>query len=271
LVQVTGYGPKNAVKKMEMLVSKIFTASYTSPGTVTIIGSPTATATISTGQSNAETYNGQDQAKPSATPLPAIAVTTSSDLTAARNAVTTANATVSPTPQQLSNSSLPSFVQSADAARATLNDLQELSQSMGRYYTPSSPPTDCGTPAVTGVSTGFPKLTFVDGDLTVSNSYCKGAGLLVVTGTLTLDGNYSFQGLVLVLGTGRILRTGGGNGTIEGSILVASFDRYTTGAPFLAPTFNTSGGGNSTLVYNSEYVNNAYGSTVRRPLGIVEK
>jgi hypothetical protein len=97
-----------------------------------------------------------------------------------------------------------------------------------------------------------------------------GAGILVVTGNLDVDGNYSFNGLVLALGGGTLTRSGGGGGVIGGAMIVARFDRYAIGNPFLAPTFNTSGGGNSTIEYNSDLLNRSF-NTVRRPLGIVER
>lgn len=265
LVQVTGYGPKNAVKKMEMVVTKSFLGSFSSPGTVLVNGStqtPTNAATISAGSSSALTVTGQDQAKPLSTPYPSIAVTTTTDLTVATAA--TLGKPVTPAPKLLTTSQIPYFLQSPDSARTTLNDLQEVAQLTNRYFTPSSPPPDLGSPTQ-------PKMTFIDGDFSVSQSSGTGAGLLVVTGTLTFDGNYSFQGLILVLGTGNMQRSGGGGGEIAGSIIVAKFDRYNYGAPFLAPTFDTSGGGNSTVAYNSDYINRAIGMTVRRPIGIVER
>src|SRR4029079_12155925 len=88
-----------------------------------------------------------------------------------------------------------------------------------------------------------PMFTFVDGDCTLTN----GAGLLVVTGTLTMRGDTNFHGAILVLGTGVVIRNGGGNGEILGAILIARFDRSSGG--FLAPTFNTNGGGNSNVQY----------------------
>ncbi|HEX2270485.1 MAG TPA: hypothetical protein VHH35_13150, partial [Pyrinomonadaceae bacterium] len=49
---------------------------------------------------------------------------------------------------------------------------------------------------------------------------------------------------------------GGGNGNIFGSITVAKFEKTGNGG-FLAPTFTTNGGGNSTIQYDSEAVRKA--------------
>jgi hypothetical protein len=79
-----------------------------------------------------------------------------------------------------------------------------------------------------------------------------------VTGTLTLDGNFNYNGVIMVLGAGKVLRSGGGNGNIYGAIFVAKFDR--TGADtdlFKAPTFDVSGGGTANIQYNSEEVDKA--------------
>jgi hypothetical protein len=71
-----------------------------------------------------------------------------------------------------------------------------------------------------------------------------------VTGTLTLSGNCSYDGLIFALGTGRIERNGGGNGVINGGILLAAFGPTSTTFDG-SPAFATNGGGNSDILYNS--------------------
>ena len=182
LVQVTGYGPKNAVKKMEMVVAKAFLGSFTSPSTVLPIGStqtPVAqAANISVGTSSASGLTGQDQV--SSTTYASIGVTNTTDLVIATAATIGQN--VSPAPARLTASQIPYFLQTPDAARDALNDLQGTAELTNRYFTTSAPPPDFGSPAL-------PKLTFVDGDISILESAGTGAGLLVVTGTLTLRGN----------------------------------------------------------------------------------
>jgi hypothetical protein len=261
LVQVKGYGPKNAVKHMEMVVTGAFLGNFSAPSPITIIGSPTDPASVSIGTSNPFLVNGQDRAKPTNS-YPAIGVTTQRDLDVVRASIGIVNPNITPAPRLLTNSDLPYYVQTADAARRALDDLEEVSKNIGRYYTTGAPP-DIGSPTE-------PKLTFVNGDLSLSQNMGTGAGILVVTGNLDVDGNYSFNGLVLALGAGTITRSGGGGGLIGGAMIVARFDRYAIGDPFLAPTFNTSGGGNSTVEYNSDLINRSF-NTARRPLGIVER
>ncbi len=164
---------------------------------------------------------------------------------------------------EVTNDDLPPWLQSADDARLLLLDLAARAESSGRYF--DETPGDFGTSA-------SPKFTFVDGDCDLRN----GAGLLVVTGTLSMSGNASFDGVILVLGEGAMTRNGGGNGDIMGAIVVAKFDREWPADendeehPFLAPTFQTNGGGNSTVQYNSTNVNNAMSSLGNRVLGVHE-
>jgi hypothetical protein len=98
----------------------------------------------------------------------------------------------------------------------------------------------------------------------------QGSGLLVVTGKLTTHGNTNFKGVILVLGEGSVERSGGGNGTISGGIVVAKFDKTSGG--FEKPTFTTDGGGNSLLQYDSKAVSEAISAIPGFDVaGVVEK
>jgi hypothetical protein len=137
--------------------------------------------------------------------------------------------------------------------------MQLVARSMGRFFTSLN--------GVAGTEAS-PKLTFVNGNATLEG----GAGILIVTGTLNLNGNPTFKGIILVLGDGVILRDGGGSGNIWGSIYVARFARSWPAAenglshPFLAPRFVTDGAGTSNLKYDSVWVQqgkDALGDIVR--------
>jgi hypothetical protein len=80
--------------------------------------------------------------------------------------------------------------------------------SLGRYD-PSLPPTSPGQD---------PKVTYVDGDLSVDGSL-EGAGLLVITGKASLIGQVHFNGIILIVGAGEL--DCGGSSTITGAIYVA--------------------------------------------------
>jgi len=107
-----------------------------------------------------------------------------------------------------------------------------------------------------------PVVNVVQGDYTMPGS---GAGILVVTGMLTMNGNPSFNGLVLVIGNGNIQKNGGGNGTLNGALFVA--DLYSDTPPTYThliplgsnnppgtPTVSWNGGGNGTIQYDSCWI-----------------
>src|SRR5438445_166110 len=127
------------------------------------------------------------------------------------------------------------------------------------------------TPANLGSATS-PVVNVVNGDLTISGS---GAGILLVTGVLTLNGNFSWDGLILAIGEGAIIKDGGGNATVNGAMFSANL---TTGNPGTGgpgaypasgygtaialgsnnppgkPFFGWNGGGNATIQYDSCWI-----------------
>jgi hypothetical protein len=263
LVRATGYGPKGATKKLEMELGRnIF--DFDAPATLTMRGSDDCTPlTFDSGSSGAKDYTGVDHAGAEAQ-LPTFAVS-GCDVSAANSGISKHDTVADPELAYLDNSSLPAgsavttlqtqtpdFLQSADKARAYLNNLQAAAVSQGRYFTPS---TAGGSYTVSDSNTSPDEITFVDGDCDLSG----GSGLLVVTGNLQMSGNPSFNGVVLVLGGGYVNRNGGGDGNFYGAMVVAGFDRNGTGG-FTAPYFNTNGGGNSTLQYDSVAVARAMGA-----------
>jgi hypothetical protein len=109
-----------------------------------------------------------------------------------------------------------------------------------------------------GTSTS-PIVDYVDGDLTLSGNN-TGYGILVVTGTLHFSGNFSWYGLVLVVGDGVADFSGGGNGNIVGSVLIAKiWDSYTTKnllASLGSPTVDWNGGGGNGISYDHCWATN---------------
>jgi len=106
-------------------------------------------------------------------------------------------------------------------------------------------------------TTASPQITFINGDVSLGG----GAGVLVVTGTLTISGNMQFNGLVLVIGQGNIVINGGGHGSFYGEMLAAqtnsSVSPYAQLASFPSgsPSFTWNGGGRSDMYYNSCWAN----------------
>ena len=103
------------------------------------------------------------------------------------------------------------------------------------------------------------KVILAKGDLSLTG---EGSGVLVVTGNLTMSGNFKFNGLIIVLGTGGVQRNGGGNGEIKGGIIIAKYNSTTV----VDSIFNddaylaTNGGGNSKIIYCSASIQTALDS-----------
>ena len=274
-VKITGYGPRNAVKKMQLLIgSSAFDYNATSTIALRSHDDNTTVLTGNIGSSAVYSYNGNDNSNGAS--LPAFTVSGAHDA-AFINAALSAGSQVQGYPvaaKQVPVSSLDKFLQTTDGydgARATVERLRQNAKSLktpnctgsadacDRYFTSGESISNIGLNMTNGL------MTFVDGDYTLPPA--GGAGLLVVTGTLTMNGNADYKGLILVLGDGHVERKGGGGDTSLGAIAVAHFD--STGN-FLAPTFNVSGGGNSTIRYDSEWVKKALKSAGPGVLGVSE-
>jgi hypothetical protein len=102
-----------------------------------------------------------------------------------------------------------------------------------------------------------PQITYVNGDFNFGSN--SGAGLLIVTGTLNITGNSSFDGLILVIGQGKLVENGGGHGQFNGSIFIA--DTNSTSSPYSqlatlgTPSIAWNGGGTNGIQYNSCWAN----------------
>lgn len=280
VVAATGYGPRGARKFVEMMLDN-FNFAIRPPAPICIRGSdnPAQSMTFDLGSSNAKTYSGADISGQQ--PIsPAVAITLH-DWTAADNGISKGS-TIQPSPPQppddpklaildhtIPASTIadpnpvpapwvapspvpvtpppaavtPDFLRTADAAREFLygsnggGGLRAKARAQNRYY-PN------GYSGVTGnYNTGG--FTFVEGDCELDG----GGGLLVVTGDLTLKGNSQFRGVILVMGNGRVTRSGGGGADIRGAWIVANFN-LNGGGGFGAPVFDVSGGGNSDFQFD---------------------
>jgi Tfp pilus assembly protein PilX len=71
---------------------------------------------------------------------------------------------------------------------------------------------------VTLGTTASPQITYFNGDTTIkANGNAQGAGILVVNGSLTIQGTFNFTGLVIVIGSTQIgdNNSGGGGGQTQ--------------------------------------------------------
>ena len=246
VIQSTGFGPRGATKRMEMVVQKI-QFDFSPSAMLLLRGADDGQkATVTFGDSSAKFYTGHDLAGVEAD-LPTIGVTSADDQAVVEEAITKGATVEEQQVAQVGIGSLPEWLQTTDGpngARAFLNTMQATARSMGRYFTSFS--------GYAG-STASPVYTFVNGNARLDG----GAGLLIVTGDLTMFGNPNFTGIILVLGNGRVIREGGGNGNVHGTMYIAKFDRSWPASenglphPFLAPTIETNGAGTSDFRYDS--------------------
>lgn len=250
LLKSYGFGPQGSEKRLEMMLNKENLEFETPAGTMIKGSDDCSPMTLDTGSSGAKWYSGIDHSgvEPQ---RPSFAVSPCDEATAAAG-IKKHDTVVDPEigllmddAEGANNVEQPSFLDSANKARTYLNALQTKAQKIGRYFS-------SGT--TVDHSVNAPQFTFVDGDATLTS----GSGMLVVTGKLTMRGNTNFKGVILVLGQGVLERNGGGNGEILGGITIAKFGR--TSGNFLAPSFETNGGGNSNIQYDSNSLTNALAS-----------
>ena len=254
LLKSYGFGPQGAEKRLQLMISKAY-FEFESPAGVTIRGADDCSPlSLATGDSGSKKYSGKDVSGKEPQ-RPSFAVTPC-DESEAKAGIEKASTVDDPEIGLLGDDDTtpgtvetPSFLDSADKARAYLNGMQSKAQTLNRYFKPAS-----GGEINVNDSLNTGMFTFIDGDCTLQS----GAGVLIVTGTLTMLGNTDFRGIILVLGDGVLIRKGGGNGDILGGITIAAFDRTSGG--FKAATFHTSGGGNSTVQYDSSAVAMGMGS-----------
>jgi len=285
-IKSTGYGPQGSSKQLEAIIRKNFFNGISGPGTLTLVGPPSTTAcgsctpaqpatsfTFNPGSSNVADYSGQDEA--STDIIPPVATTNGSTLDAVSDSVDGLpphpfNGDVVGVPSDVSNEITSThWLYSPTSVDASIKSFYPLARDSGRYFASGTQPTSFGDKAT---GTG---LTFCDGNCTFTGS---GGGILIVTGTLTLQGAFSFRGMIIVTGKGGVTRQGAGNGEILGNLIVAPYvnsgvlpSSEPVGTSFLAPQYDLSGGGNSSISYSSSAVGSGLLAVDNFVLGVVEK
>ena len=277
LIKSTGYGPRGSQKRLEAIIQKDEFNGLTAPATLTLVGptsttSPRSSFTFNPGSSNVTVYSGDDVV--STDIIPPIGTSNPANLNTVEDSISGLpphpfNGTVIGAPSDVSIE-MPDWLTSPLLLDQTIQALATVSRSSGRFFANGVQPTSFGDNA-TGKG-----ITFCDGNCTFTGN---GGGILVVTGTLTLNGNFSFNGMILVTGPGGVTRSGGGNGTIQGNMVVSPYvgsrvEDAITPAPtdtFLSPQYDLSGGGNSTVVYNSATVAQGLVAVSNFVLGVAEK
>ena len=266
-IRVLGLGPNDSRKNMEVVVNR-YTLEYAVNATVTLPNGSGNPIAFELGGSTVTSTSGTD-ASGSGSTIAAYAVS-GTDYNTTNNVIdgclpdgsncSGSGPNVFPgDPAVLANANTPSFLQTVAKARDFLygsEGMKNAAINQGRYFATGA----AAIASTSGLGANHPDgaFTFVDGDLTLGSGSPTGQGTLIVTGKLTLDGNFNFNGVIMVLGGGEVLRSGGGTGNIFGAMFVAKF--AAAGADtdaFEAPIFNTNGGGTSNIQYSSDAVDRA--------------
>jgi len=276
LVRSTGFGPRGSTKVLEAIVQKDYFNGLTAPATLTLVGpasttSPNTSFMFNPGSSAVTVYSGDDAE--STDIIPPIGTTGDLNLEDVQASVDGQpphpfNGTVIGAPSNVLEE-MPDWLANPTRLDAAVKSLYNVAVASGRYFASGVQPTSFGNNATAQ------GITFCDGNCEFTGD---GGGILVVTGKLTLRGNFSFNGMIIVTGQAGVDRMGGGNGTIQGNMVVAPYVNSSVspatepaGATFLAPQYDLSGGGNSTIQYNSSSVAGGLVAVSNFVLGVAEK
>lgn len=274
LIESTGYGPKGATKKLSILLSA-YGLNIVAPAPLVIRGHDDRSTAMSfdIGSSNSKDYSGKDNGN--VEPIKNAFAVSPHDIDTAEaaylcktckpNVITDPKMGVLDLPNERMTAAeaakydlldTPWFLVTASEARKFVAQVETTARRQGGFINTSF--------SGTSGTTAAPVLRLVKGDCNLDG----GAGLLVVTGELILNGGPSFNGIILVLGQGKVTKKGGGNGNLFGAMMIA---RFGATGDFLDPTFHVSGGGGSNLQYDSRYLDNAKLLTGQPVLGVVER
>ena len=230
LLKSYGFGPQGAEKRLEMMVSQA-NFEFETPAGVTLRGADDCSPlSLDTGSSGAKVVfrcRSRRESNHSVRLLQSRRAMRTTRKRASKNLTRLSipkSVFWETTTRHPGTVETPSFLDTADKARAYLNSLQAKAQTTGRYFNLAAGPRQSTIQSIIRSS----RLLMVIARLR------SGSGFLVVTGTLTMRGNTNFKGVILVLGKGVLIRNGGGNGDIFGGITIAAFDR--TAGDFTAPT-----------------------------------
>jgi hypothetical protein len=264
-IRVKGLGVRDSMKNMEVVVDR-YTLDYPVDSVITGRNQSGSSISFILGDSNVTTISGQDI--DSGKTIAAVAVD-NADYQSVNNVIDGCDPdgsncgngpNVTPEdPTVLESDNTPSFLETVAKTREFLygsEGMEQVARNEGRYFT--SGPAAIASAEGLGANSPDGVFTFVDGDLIIGPGEPSGQGLLIVTGNLTLKGDFQWNGIILVLGQGNVIREGGGHGDIFGALFIAKFNK--TGADtdlFQSPTVNTNGGGSSNIQYSSTYVDMA--------------
>ncbi|MDI5983513.1 pilus assembly PilX N-terminal domain-containing protein [Halomonas sp. M4R5S39] len=154
----------------------------------------------------------------------------------------------------ISDSISESILQDPVAFESFITEVKSVADGSGRTFSASSDVDTYGTTTLDGSPDA--KLTYIDGDFTVSGNW-SGRGLLVVNGDFDVSGTPYFEGLVIVLGNNYSL-SGGGDGGINGAMIAAPIDSSASTLVYDSANVTVSGGGNADYAYDGEALDDAF-------------
>ena len=246
VIRSVGYGPRGARKVFEAIVKRDNFDGLL-PATVNLVGNITGSLFKSSTISSQEVvYSGSEAS--SLAKIPPIGTINSgsggllTDLLGSLTGALCVNCAINGRPADVESDETPSFLKSPLDLNNYINEQRELAKASGRYFSGGVLPDGFGDNAL---GTG---LTFVDGNTKLSGS---GGGLLIVTGKLTFDSAFDFNGIILVTGPDGVLRSGGGTGNLQGNLIVAPYNISNLTAGFLPPKYDITGGAASKILYSA--------------------
>lgn len=236
LVKVVGYGPRGARKQIELLVKRLL-FNYDSEALIYIHGTTSGgDLSFSTSGNPQVTFDSGDNNI-------GFGVRTDADSAIIQNVINQKDKVQisgkGDDYETFNGEDQPEWLETVDTARQLVSDLKLDATLRNRYFTSYPSSGNTGTDSQ-------PEFTFVDGDCNITSD---GSGLLVVTGKLTLSSSKKYKGLILLLGKGEFIISGGG-ATFEGAMAIAKFN--STG-DFLPPVITLSGG-SYTFKYKSDRI-----------------
>lgn len=278
VLRSTGFGPRGAQKQLEAIIRKNFFDGLSAPATLTLVGRSNGFY-FNAGSSGSQKINGDDVV--SSIRLPPVGVTNDTNLTTVNQEISKGKPELDGKAANIADE-LPDWLYNATSLHSMLftgnDNLYTVAYNAGRVFTSTPNGNDGIGDFVTGRG-----ITFIDGDATFQQKV-YGGGILVCTGKLTFKGEFGFKGLIIVTGAEGFERSGaggangsGGGGVLEGNIVVAPYDKNNLGdsavalSGFLAPQYDTSGGGSSAIIFNSSVANNGLLGISNFVIGIAEK
>jgi len=258
-------GPNGSKATVELTVADFDIFTLTPPSPITLVGPG---ANFIGNESNAKDLYADDQCAtdPIGVTRPVVAVSHLADVGNIQTAISsskpdtyharnlTGGAVTATTDPDLIATMIPASIM----ATLNVNDLNEMVKMIQNAADRVAPGGTNASSVYVGVP-GDTQVVVVNGDFHLNDD---GAGILLVTGELTFNGNIDFDGIIFVIGEGSMVRSGGGIGNITGGILVANTAGPDgipgTGDDVLGPpTFDTSGGGRTNISYCSTAMSQA--------------